>query len=598
MASGKHCVLDISIESVERLQLAQYAPIVILIDVDGRSRIRELRKKAGATHVSSRKLADQAAQIKKHHAHLLSATVDASQEDGWFEALRDLIAHLQTRRIWSSEFPINAALEDVLLFPLSTKSGTYDSDADSLKGDYGEMTGRRDESIGRTQQSPLSRSILEWDNPSSLRDSSSGPGARRSSPPSSTAPLPFSQHSQHGQSPSPSPSHVHSQQPVSADSASESTNNNGVVSSDGSRGQVTSPGYYHVKQLLNDETLYDDAKLANQIANMRLQEEAKAREERMKLSETSRRDDDDEGADENRHRNDIPLKAPNADMYSPREDRDRTNGIMGQAPPSPAHRYAPNDPNSQYALRNSGQSSNSSQSKPSIAPKPNIYTQSVIRNKWSDSESVNRNEGPSNGMRDDDSSAGMTTGLHPSQYDTNHRSISPNTATISLNISENVSLREENGNVPKKNEHRDLNGQKDDEPNVVEETSAIVTHEGAVLSCPQSKVQLRIPKGAIVEGEQHEIYVKVCREGDAPPIDKSKGETLLSPLVMCGPQGLSFLIPCELRLPHCASLDQDGQWSFSLKSGEGENWTHLDFDSSLSALDSDRRFISVPISHF
>lgn len=47
------------------------------------------------------------------------------------------------------------------------------------------------------------------------------------------------------------------------------------------------------------------------------------------------------------------------------------------------------------------------------------------------------------------------------------------------------------------------------EPNVVEETSAIVTHEGAVLSCPQSKVQLRIPKGAIVEGEQHEIYVKV-----------------------------------------------------------------------------------------
>ena len=44
------------------------------------------------------------------------ATVDASQEDGWFEALRDLIAHLQTRRIWSSEFPINAALEDVSIF--------------------------------------------------------------------------------------------------------------------------------------------------------------------------------------------------------------------------------------------------------------------------------------------------------------------------------------------------------------------------------------------------------------------------------------------------------------------------------------------------
>jgi len=29
------------------------------------------------------------------------------------------------------------------------------------------------------------------------------------------------------------------------------------------------------------------------------------------------------------------------------------------------------------------------------------------------------------------------------------------------------------------------------------------------------------------------------------------GETLLSPLVMCGPHGLQFDHPVELRLPHC-----------------------------------------------
>ncbi|GLD47421.1 tight junction protein ZO-1-like isoform X6 [Lates japonicus] len=34
-------------------------------------------------------------------------------------------------------------------------------------------------------------------------------------------------------------------------------------------------------------------------------------------------------------------------------------------------------------------------------------------------------------------------------------------------------------------------------------------------------------------------------------LDKEKGETLLSPLVMCGPHGLKFLKPVELRLPHC-----------------------------------------------
>lgn len=72
MAAHKHCVLNISPGSVERLQLAQYAPIVILIDVDSRSRIRELRSKAGSTTLSARKLIEQSSKIKKHHSHLLT----------------------------------------------------------------------------------------------------------------------------------------------------------------------------------------------------------------------------------------------------------------------------------------------------------------------------------------------------------------------------------------------------------------------------------------------------------------------------------------------------------------------------------------------
>lgn len=41
----------------------------------------------------------------------------------------------------------------------------------------------------------------------------------------------------------------------------------------------------------------------------------------------------------------------------------------------------------------------------------------------------------------------------------------------------------------------------------------------------------------------------------------------MSPLVMCGPHGLRFLQPVELRLPHCASADPEG-WLFALKSIE------------------------------
>uniref|UniRef100_A0AAQ4R3G4 Tight junction protein 1b n=1 Tax=Gasterosteus aculeatus aculeatus TaxID=481459 RepID=A0AAQ4R3G4_GASAC len=91
---------------------------------------------------------------------------------------------------------------------------------------------------------------------------------------------------------------------------------------------------------------------------------------------------------------------------------------------------------------------------------------------------------------------------------------------------------------------------------------------GGVLSSIETGVSIIIPQGAIPESVEQEIYFKVCRDNSIlPPLDKEKGETLLSPLVMCGPHGLKFLKPVELRLPHCASMSPDG-WSFALKSSD------------------------------
>ena len=71
----------------------------------------------------------------------------------------------------------------------------------------------------------------------------------------------------------------------------------------------------------------------------------------------------------------------------------------------------------------------------------------------------------------------------------------------------------------------------------------------------------------------------------APPLDPAKGETLLSPLVMCGPQGLHFDTPVELRLPHSASGVNSDQWAFALKSASGDQpeWkqVHITFTSFL-----------------
>uniref|UniRef100_A0A663MX10 ZU5 domain-containing protein n=1 Tax=Athene cunicularia TaxID=194338 RepID=A0A663MX10_ATHCN len=79
-----------------------------------------------------------------------------------------------------------------------------------------------------------------------------------------------------------------------------------------------------------------------------------------------------------------------------------------------------------------------------------------------------------------------------------------------------------------------------------------VNSVGGALSTIETGVSIFIPQGAIPEGVEQETYFKVCRDNSIlPPLDKEKGETLLTPLVMCGPHGLKFLKPVELCLPYC-----------------------------------------------
>jgi tight junction protein 1 len=160
MNKNKHCLLDVTPHSVEKLQYAQYCPIVIYISVDSRSRLRDLRKKHSKTAASknSRKLQEQALKIQKMYSYLFTgkewffdsffrfdnnqflflAVLDASHEDHWFEALRELISHLQERRVWMAESRPVELLDDDFLFPManSRSSGNYagDSDLDSLRG--------------------------------------------------------------------------------------------------------------------------------------------------------------------------------------------------------------------------------------------------------------------------------------------------------------------------------------------------------------------------------------------------------------------------------------------------------------------------------
>ncbi|CBY21340.1 unnamed protein product [Oikopleura dioica] len=138
----------------------------------------------------------------------------------------------------------------------------------------------------------------------------------------------------------------------------------------------------------------------------------------------------------------------------------------------------------------------------------------------------------------------------------------------------------------------------DNDPEVVATARGTFDVSGGVLSSVETGVSIVIPRGAIPPGIQQEIYFKVCRElhEGVPPLDEERGERLLSPMVMCGPHGLRFNHPVELRLPHCASMTPDG-WSFALKSSDNDDaanqWQNMQLGDQVG-----QNSVSVLIDHF
>jgi len=145
-----------------------------------------------------------------------------------------------------------------------------------------------------------------------------------------------------------------------------------------------------------------------------------------------------------------------------------------------------------------------------------------------------------------------------------------------------------------------------DEPKVIATARGIFDHRGGLLESTETGVSVYVPAGALPEGKKQEIYFKVCQDNKyIPPLDSDGGETLLSPLVMCGPHGLSFKKPIELRLPHKGNSG-DGM-TFSLKSsdspvGDPSKWKNInlggrDLDASRAYQVTDDT-VSVLVDHF
>ncbi|XP_070142795.1 tight junction protein ZO-1 isoform X2 [Drosophila kikkawai] len=124
---------------------------------------------------------------------------------------------------------------------------------------------------------------------------------------------------------------------------------------------------------------------------------------------------------------------------------------------------------------------------------------------------------------------------------------------------------------------------------------------GGTLADKMWNVSLQIPPGAIPAGVRQEIYFTVSdpRMGQAvggPPLDMENGETMLSPLVMCGPQGLEFLVPVTLNIPHCAG--RTASLGLALKATDSEKNLHTEWDNIDLPSNAAAHTVSVKVDHF
>lgn len=104
MDRGKHALLDITPNAVDRLNYAQFYPIVIFLKAENKHVIKSLRQGIPkSAHKSSKKLLEQCQKLDRVWSHIFSTTIVLSDGEGWYRKLRDAIDLQQSGAVWMSE---------------------------------------------------------------------------------------------------------------------------------------------------------------------------------------------------------------------------------------------------------------------------------------------------------------------------------------------------------------------------------------------------------------------------------------------------------------------------------------------------------------
>ncbi|XP_048375672.1 tight junction protein ZO-1 [Sphaerodactylus townsendi] len=112
----KHALLDVTPNAVDRLNYAQWYPIVVFLNPDSKQGVKTMRMRlCPESRKSARKLYERAHKLRKNNHHLFTATINLnSMNDGWYGALKEAVQQQQNQLVWVSEGKADGATSDDL----------------------------------------------------------------------------------------------------------------------------------------------------------------------------------------------------------------------------------------------------------------------------------------------------------------------------------------------------------------------------------------------------------------------------------------------------------------------------------------------------
>lgn len=119
MNCGKHALLDITPNAVDRLNYAQFYPIVIFLKVDSKYVIKQLRQGLPKhAHKSSKKLLEQCQKLEKIWSHIFNTQILLNDEEAWYQKLRVAIDLQQSGAVWMSESQVRYNFTYITVYKL------------------------------------------------------------------------------------------------------------------------------------------------------------------------------------------------------------------------------------------------------------------------------------------------------------------------------------------------------------------------------------------------------------------------------------------------------------------------------------------------